>query len=261
MKGKALWSTLYWQGRPAGEIFKCVEAVGYRPLPDGATLTLGGATGDGVLATPPNCLRVTLRAARGLLTRGMARETCNPYVWLDAGEFTVRSAVRSSETSPTWDEGWAFPIVERATTLALALEVNHSRTLGPAVFEGRVNLMLSDFDARRGEVVRAWYPLTAKDGSFDKRRGEVDVEICWEFKLLFATLLTAASGGGAGRKVTLEPLRLDAKGAPIFPRELMARLGGSAAAAQQQQQLMAAVAAVQGAVQAPALTANQARWI
>lgn len=247
-KQKTAWYALMYQGMYAGEIGITMEAIGFRPAPGKASTTMlvdsagnalaaagglpldgagagaaaggagAGGAGAGGAAGPtagpaflvvPNCLRVTVRAARGLIPFG---STCSSFAKLTVAEFTVSTRVKPTDVNPVWNEGWAFPVVERNS--AILLDVFHSRSLGSPPFQGKLAVSLNDIDGgARGAPVRQWFPLMNKEGKRDKMRGDVELEVQWGYNAAFAA--AAAKGAelfAAGKAFKREAVKILADG-------------------------------------------------
>jgi hypothetical protein len=182
--GKSAWYTLTHAGKSAGEIMLNLVAIGHRPLPDGALLTIGTADVDAAAAAaaagkpaapPPNCLRVIVHGARGLPGRGITGNACNASLRMDVGAFSVRTATKAGTVNPVWGEAWAFPVTDRTVNVDIAVEHNGSTLEGSYHLQGRVLVRLADFDGLRGTWVRDAFPLVNKEYNADKERGKLEL--------------------------------------------------------------------------------------
>jgi hypothetical protein len=151
---------LTYEGAWAGFIDVRLEAIGYRTseagtipeaftpagdaptvqLANGASVSTAVVTTAARLAAPPNCLLVRIIGGSDMGCNNALVKT-NPYVRLDISGMTVRTPYVDS-SNPTWNLGWAFPVVERATSMQF--EVKHKHPFG-AEFQGRVNLSVGAF--------------------------------------------------------------------------------------------------------------------
>ncbi|XP_075159275.1 rab11 interacting protein [Haematobia irritans] len=129
----------------------------------------------------PTHIKVTIRAARGLLCKGK-NNTNNCFVTIALGKEKYQTSVKEkAETNVSWNEECELKIPDQGNRAELVLTCLHRNNLGIDEFLGQVTLPLNEMDDR----ARAkWYRLESKPGKEKKNkdRGELDVLISFTVK-------------------------------------------------------------------------------
>uniref|UniRef100_A0A1I8PZE4 C2 domain-containing protein n=1 Tax=Stomoxys calcitrans TaxID=35570 RepID=A0A1I8PZE4_STOCA len=131
----------------------------------------------------PTHIKVTIRAARGLLCKGK-NNTNNCFVTIALGKEKYQTSVKEkAESNVSWNEECELKIPDQGNRAELVLTCLHRNNLAIDEFLGQVTLPLNEMDAY--DRVRAkWYKLESKPGKEKKNkdRGELDVLISFTVK-------------------------------------------------------------------------------
>ncbi|XP_037887724.1 rab11 family-interacting protein 5 isoform X1 [Glossina fuscipes] len=131
----------------------------------------------------PTHIKVTIRGARGLLTKGKAN-TNNCFVTIGLGKERYQTSIKDkAESNVTWNEECELKIPDQGNRAELVLTCLHHNNLGLDEFLGQVTLPLNEMDVYDRPRAK-WFKLESKPGKEkkNKERGELDVLISFTVK-------------------------------------------------------------------------------